>query len=400
MDIRASDICLSIRSIREPADATAAGGGNQAFGTLSAALELVEQVRPSRIEWSYIKDRAQIAQLTRHGATFVAALNTIFPSGRAISFEGEPAIAPWMKGFGTPRDRKTYMCQNNPQDVQARIDQALELIADGVTDSFQFDDWYCNAQMSSDWFGSPCFCDYCQREFGLYLGLDLDYRRYLRGRGFTHTSGIFEAAKAGQVPLWYDYQRFQRETVTRFFRRLTLAMQRFLGGRRPILSVNGSVTGFGGEIELVRPFLTYLNGETPDFSDAALLTMAQRSRELGLRQVISFFPDVPAGQFHDAAFVARVNRGIALCYCLGLLPLFPYDVWAGPDKPRWFGTWDEYAANYQIVRSHPAWVDDYAFDQVELGPDAATIIARRADGSGKGLRHVVDGAGQWTTTEI
>ncbi len=384
-----SDICLSIRSIRKDDEPSGP------FGTIDEAAALVDLVRPTRLEWSYITDRAQIPRLTRHGAEFVAALNTIFPSGRALSFEGEPIIAPWMKGFGTPRDRKSYMCQNNPQDVQTRIDQALELIADGTTDSFQFDDWACNAQMSSEWFGNPCFCEHCCREFAEFLGIEIDYRRYLRGRGLTCTAEITQAAKSGGVPLWEDYLRFQRQSVTRFFRRLTMAMQRFLGGRPPTLSVNGSVSGYGGDIELVRPFVTYLNGETPDFSDAALVAMARRSRELGLRQVISFFPDVPPEQFGSPAFVARVNHAIALCYCLGLLPLFPYDVWAGPGKPRWFGRWDDYAANYLIVRDNPGWFDDYAFEQVELRDGQAVITSSKP--SSPMLRHVITPDGKWVT---
>ncbi|HOF89712.1 MAG TPA: hypothetical protein PLZ36_16660 [Armatimonadota bacterium] len=388
-----SAICLSIRFVR---------GAGDAPGTEAAALALIERLRPTRIEWSYITDREVIARFKQTAPTFVAALNTIAPPGHAELFEGTPIIAPWMTRFGRPDARVPYICQNNPEDLRVRIAQAVALIADGTADTFQFDDWYGNAQMLS--FGQPCFCEHCQREFALYLGIDLNYRAYLRGRGFTHTAEILEAVKAEAVPLWEDYRRFQRQTVTRFFRRLRGAMDQALA-RPAELSVNGSVLHFGGDLNAVRPFISYLNGETPDFTPAGLLKLAEASRAQNLPQVVSFFPDVPAAAYHDAAFVGRVNQAIALCYCLGLLPLFPYDVYAGnePDgalKARWYGTYEEYAAPYETVRAHPEWFTDYAYDAVRIEADAVTVVCRHREDAARALTHCLDAQGQWQTTAM
>ena len=68
--MRNSDICLSIRSTRQ-------GSGDP--GSFEAAMELIGQLKPTRIEWSYVTDREQIAQIKQHVPVFVAALNTINP---------------------------------------------------------------------------------------------------------------------------------------------------------------------------------------------------------------------------------------------------------------------------------------------------------------------------------
>jgi hypothetical protein len=382
-----SEICLSIRGIRQP-------DGHP--GSFPAALELVDRLRPTRVEWSYITDRDQIAALKQCVPVFVAALNTIRPTGHALSFEGASIVAPWMKAFGTPRNRMHYMCQNNPQDVQARLDQALDLIADGVTESFQHDDWYCNAQMIR--FGNPCFCEHCLAAFDEYLGMGapFDYRVYLRQRGIRHTAQLLERAQAGEVPLWDDFRRFAEQTVSGYFRQLKAAMDRF-AGHPTSLSVNGSVLNFGGRLETILSFVDYLHGETRDFSPSGLVQLADASRELDLKQVVSFYPEVPPDEFHMPAFIERVNAAIALCYCVGLLPLYPYDVWAGPGKPRWFGTWDEYGAQYERVREHPEWFDEYAYDSVEVEPDRTTVIAQHREDPSKQLEHVVYTNGAWET---
>ena len=389
---KASDICLSLRSFWP-------GVKPGEPGSAEYAWRLLDEVRPTRIEWSYLRDREAIARCHQVAPVFVAALNTIMPAGHAETFDSLPVIAPWMTSFGTPDARKTYICQNNPDDLRSRIEQATELIRDGITDTFQFDDWYGNAQMFD--FGQPCFCPHCQREFQDYLGLPLDYRRYLRGRGFTCQAELLATAKEGRVPLWDDYRRFQQQTVTRYFHRLRGALDQALA-RPATLSVNGSVLGFGGDIQTVLPLVQYFHGETGDFGPATLVKLAEASRRLERPQVISFFPHVPEDQYDAPAFVARVSQGIALCYCLGLLPLFPYDVYAGNDasgrlKRRWYGTWQQYRAPYEVVRAHPEWFDGYAYETVEIAAAAVTVICRHRQEPARRLRHQARADGSWET---
>lgn len=386
---RPSDICLSIRGLR----------GDGGPGSLDTALELIDHLQPTRIEWSYVRDREIIAQFKQRASVFVATINSCKPHGRAVSFEGEPIVSPWKSKFETPDSRRTEICQNNPEDVQARLDQLWELIRDGVTDSFHHDDWYANGQKFS--IHNPCFCEHCRRGFREHLGFefDFDYLTYLRRRGITHTQQLLDLAKAGRAPLWDDYRRFADETVSRYFRKLRANMDRWLG-EPATLSVNASVAGFGGSIDAVLPFVSYFNGETYDFSDKALVALAEASRRVARPQVISFFPDVPPERFDSPDFVGRVRRAIALCYCLGLLPLFPYDVWAGPQKPRWFGSWEQYRQPYEHVRAHPEWFDGYAPTDIALDGAEATIRTAASDGPGPELCHTIGVDGDWRTVPV
>ena len=386
-----SDICLSIRSIKKVEAGQA--------GSLEYALELIDDLRPTRLEWSYTwKDEEVVGKLKERVPLFVAALNTISPPGHATSFEGDPIVAPWMKAFGTPETRPTYMCQNNPEDVASRIEQARQIVKNEIADTFQHDDWYCNAQMIG--FGNPCFCEHCMREFAVHLGFDLgfDYRMYLRCRGLVHTQELLAMVRRNEVPLWDDYRRFQQQTVSRYFRKLRTAMDRFLG-RETALSVNGSVCDFGGRLETVLPFITYAHGETHDFSPSNLKRLATASRKLGVRQVVSFFPDVDAEHYHSKAFIGRVKQAIGICYCLGLHPLFPYDVYAG-DKPRWFGTWEEYRDPYTVVRERPDWFDGYQWRRLRQQEGRVSIRSAPVEGNGPHLEHVLQHDGQWETTEV
>ena len=390
--MRNSDICLSIRMIKDGA------GPNQA-GSFEEAIRLIDQLHPTRLEWSYITESEQIRQIKERVPVFVAALNTIFPRGNALSFEGDPILAPWMKPLDTPVQRRHYMCQNNPEDGQFRIDQAQAMIAEDITESFQFDDWYCNAQMLL--FGDPCFCEHCMKAFTAYLGLpgSFNYHHYLRRRGIDHTGQLLEMAKRGAVPMWEDYIRFTDSTVTRYFRKLKKAMDRF-AGHPASLSVNGSVLDFGGRIDTVTPFVDYFNGETPDFSPDALLRMAEASRQRGIRQVVSFFPDVTASEFDFPAFVGRVNQAIILCYCLGLLPLYPYDVYTGTNLPRWYGRWEDYRATYETVRSRPELFDEYEYKTIRVKKDRVVVVSQHVTEPALRLRHSVYPDGRWVTEPL
>jgi hypothetical protein len=127
--LKNSDICLSIRSIDQKR-------------TAERALALISDLQPTRIEWSYITDRELIGRFQEIAPVFVASLNTISPPGHAEAFTGEAIIAPWMTRFGTPGKRMPYICQNNPDDLRIRIEQATAFLADDITTTFQFDDWF------------------------------------------------------------------------------------------------------------------------------------------------------------------------------------------------------------------------------------------------------------------
>ena len=120
--------------------------------------------------------------------------------------------------------------------------------------------------------------------------------------------------------------------------------------------------------------------------------------------MVSFFPPRELDDYDEAGFVGAVNRGIALCYCLGLLPLFPYDVYAGNDpktgnlRPRWYGTWSQYRLPYETVREHPGWFDDYDYESADVRDGETIVRAVRRDDRSRLLTHRVADDGAWTTS--
>jgi hypothetical protein len=375
-----SDICVSIRHL-DPA--------GRGVRTLEKALALVDAVRPDRLEWSYITDDEPVRALKARCPMFVAALNTIYPPGHAVNLEGDPIIAPWMRRFGSPQKRFPYICMNNPEDLTTRVEQITDCVARGIATDFQFDDWLGNAQMIG--FQSACFCAFCQTEFARYLGLDLNYRDYLHRRGIATNAQLVEQVKAQAVPLWDDYRRFAEQAVRRYLTRIRAAIARATG-HEPVLSVNGLAND--PRIAIVRGLVSYLNGEIWKFSPGNLMELGNQARAAGLVQISSFFPDVPAEQYHTEAFVQRVRRSIAVAYAVGVVPLFPYDVFAG-DQPRWFGTWEEYRAPYDFVRAHRDVFDFYAPVSLEEQPDGAVVVTVRHLTTAQSLRHHITADGSW-----
>lgn len=395
---RQSDICVSIRSITKKTSEADPHG----FKTLDHAVALLKEIRPDRIEWSYTWRQADDAQsLRQHCPVFVAAINTISPPGHAVDFEGEPCIAPWMAKFGSPAARSPYMCMNNPGDVDSRAQQVAEAVSAGLADAVQHDDWYGNAQILrwGNWFGpkhgKACFCDHCLDGFREYMGLDVDYKRYLHGRGIAFTAQLAELADNGQVPLWDDYVRFQTLTVRRYLSKIRSSIAR-AAGEPPVFTVNALADGMGSE--LLKGNIEYLNGETWDFSPKGLYRLARAAEEIGVPQVSSFFPDVKADQYHGPGFVTRVRRSIAVAYAVGLIPLFPYDVYAG-DNPRWFGNWDEYSREYEFVRSHRDWFDGFRAKKFRERGGTVEIVTQSTAEPKRTLHHRITEDATWDVSE-
>lgn len=392
---RKSDICLSVRFLEEDHPAVF---GNLTLRPFSSGLDIIKQVRPTRLEWTYIRSREFLTQFKEHVPVIVPALNTV--DGHARSFDGDPIVAPWMKHYGAPDTRFLYICQNNPDDLQAKIDIAKSFIRDGYT-NFHFDDWYCNAQMIN--FKNPCFCEHCVREFSRYLGLSFDYRDYLKSRGFHDLQQLFAAVETDSVPLWRDYINFQRESVSRFFRRLKYNLdQAYPTGTT--MSVNGSVNSAREKVELLKNSVDYFDGETTSIKPESLLEMANASRARGKTQVVLICPDEREGHDRDTEdWKNEVRQAIALCYCLGTLPLFPYDVYMRSDKqgrpkPRWYGAWEEYGQPFEIVRQNPEWFDDYDFENMDIADNGTVTVTSRNSANGSMLKHCVEPDGTWTTT--
>lgn len=381
----ASDICISLRGVDT---------SGETERTLDAALALLEAAKPDRVEWSYCRRNEEVLPVLREKVeVFVPAINTISPPGRAVDFDGEPCIAPWMRSFGSPGKRLPYICMNDADDMQSRREQIRDIAVLGLGPAVQLDDWACNAQMIN--WKHPCFCESCVAGFAASLGIDIDYRAYLYARGVRSNDELLARIPEGGVPLWEDYRRFQEETVRAGLRTLRAAVARETG-RPPVLAVNAIASH--GQTRLLSGLVEYLDGETNDFSPAGLWKLSCAAREIGVRQVSSFFPDVPASQYGDAGFILRVRRSIAVAYAVGVIPLFPYDVYAG-DEPRWFGKWDDYAREYDFVRERRDRFDKFVPESMEELDDGTIVVETVGADADERLRHAVGPDASWEITD-
>jgi hypothetical protein len=349
--LRNSDVCLSCRMVNKE----------------HPAQEAVTLWKPTRLEWSYIRDPKFIRFAQDKGALFVGTLNTIQGEGPEFDAErvdGTRMVAPWMTGFndsGGPGWNSVF----KPGSLQIQKGLLDDFIGQGVT-TIQHDDWMFN--LSSYFWGGGDFCPESLAAFRQYLGDnatahhraaagvttwdDFDYRAYLRDTmGWTSPEELRE--DRGKDPLLIPWRRMHLLASRRHFERLLEAGQDVAGA--PIhLSVNAKMSRLQDFFLL--DLVDYLVGETPVSGakeEDDLVYMLKLANALNLPQVVSPYPkDGPVN-------VAATRRTIALSYALGHRMLVPWDVWAGPGQPRWFGTVAEYGDLFDFVRAHAQWLDGY-----------------------------------------
>jgi len=348
--LRESDICLSCRMVHRD----------------HPARQAIEAWRPTRVEWSYIRDPAFIRFVVDHGALFVGTLNTLGGEGPeydAERFDGTRMVAPWMTGFND-RGGPGWNTVNKPKTLEWQLDAFRAFAEQGVY-TFQHDDWAFNLS-SYSWGGGDFsqesltrFADYlrehasdAQREAaGVASWEGFDYRAYLKERfGWTTVDELKK--RRGGDPLNVHWRRFHLRSSRKHFERLLAEGERIAG--RPVhLSVNARLDHPADIFPL--DLVDYLVGETDieaGFDPAPLIHMMKLADALCLPQVAS---PRPRGEVD----VRSVRQAIALTYALGHRMLIPWDVWAGPGRPRWFGTLDEYGDLYAFVRDNAGLLDGY-----------------------------------------
>lgn len=348
--LRASDVCLSCRMPHKN----------------HPAREAVQAWQPTRVEWSYITDPDFISFVQDQGAVFVGTLNTIKGEGPdydGVRFDAERMVAPWMTGFND-RGGPGWNTLNKPATLSYQLEQLRAFIEQGVR-TFQHDDWLFD--LSAYNWGGGDFSEAAQRAFASYLASAPDapspsavdrrswdgfrYGDYLRE---THGWQSVEELKRerGKDPLTRHWRRFHLLQTRDYFEWL-LDEAGDMAGEPVCLSVNARLDHLSDMFLL--DLVDYLVGETRiqgETEENRLIHMLKLADALQLPQVVSPFPK-------DHIDVAAVRRSIALTYALGHRMLVPWDVWAGPGKPRWFGTVEEYGDLYRFVRENAARFDGY-----------------------------------------
>lgn len=327
--------------------------------------------------WVYSLDKRFVDRIKQTGARCCLALNSLVPDepgknerlrGRIVDLDGKRVSAPWMRGW----PGSYWGCANSPEYRDSYVAYANRAV-DAGSDALQTDDPKMNAAAVS-W--GACFCPHCMAGLRQYLkahasaadltgwGIkDLDrfsYRDYLKARNAPVGDAF---AKYDGGPLKRLFAAFQEESVRAFFRHVRARIDAH-AGRHVAFSSNNYTGSWQSPYDLFE----FGMAELPE-RDANPKTLYQKFADARRRGKAQLFTLVPKAL--DGSEVGLTRRVIATSYACGGHLIVPWDVYTGSDRPRYYGTPEQYADLYKLVRDHPQ-----CFDGLE---DAAFVVPDLSD---------------------
>ena len=349
-----SGVCFSSRWFRPT-------GPSDPHDTFRAA----EAFAATDFVWTYSLDPNFVRRAKSFGGKVFLAINSLVPDeptgntrrrGRIVDLEGNPVTAPWMRGWG----ERYWGCVNSPEYRESYLAYAKRAI-DAGCDALQMDDPRTNLA-AVDW--GACFCPHCMDGFRKFLkekqreldtkGLGIEdletfnYREYLRAKG-APVGDAFRRYDGGKLKELFV--EFQRQSVARFFREMREAIDAYAGRHVPFSSNN-----YRGSWDFPYDLFEIGMAELPqkDATPANMYRLFKVARGRGKHQIFTLVPATSDGS------EVRVTRcAIATSYACGGHMIVPWDVYTGPNSPRYFGTAEQYADLYRFVRQWASLFDGY-----------------------------------------
>jgi hypothetical protein len=338
--------------------------------------------------WTYSLDPNFVRRAKSFGGKVFLAINSLVPDeptsntrrrGRIVDLDGNPVTAPWMRGW-----KESYWgCVNSPEYRASYLAYAKRAI-DAGCDALQMDDPRTNLA-AVDW--GACFCSHCMEGFRQFLkqkraelepqtlGIEdwesFDYKEYLRAKQ-APVGDAFRRYEGGKLKELFV--EFQRESVARFFREIRAAIDAYAGRHVPFSSNN-----YRGSWDFPYDLFEIGMAELPqkDATPANMHRLFKEARGRGKHQIFTL---VPASS--DGSEVRITRCAIATSYACGGHMIVPWDVYTGPNSPRYFGTAEQYADLYRFVRQWAGLFDGYeelaAWIPGEPGPGEGWFSLRNA----------------------
>lgn len=295
-----SDVCFSPRW-RRPRDE------NDPHDTFRDATAF----HATRFDWVYSSDPEWIADCRKRGYWFTGTLNSMVggkdEKGRLHNKNGDRVTAPWMRKWNA-----YWGCVNSPAYREAYLALGKTMI-DGGIDAIQMDDPGCN-YTAVNW--GACHCEHCKKK----------------------------AAEEG-VDLAKDMKAFQKKSIIAFYADMRKQLDEYAGRRIPWSSNN-----YNGNMAFPYDLFDYGTAELQDGSAKPqdLYNKITGAAKKGRQQIYTYV----------STEVAKTRRVIAMAYGCGGHIIVPYDVWHG-NRPRIFGTPEEYADLYGFARAVAPLLDGY-----------------------------------------
>jgi len=380
----------------------------------------LEDFHVTRLEWSYITDKAFIERVINSGRVFGGAASSpsYLPQAKDPDWYdkvvirdllGRPIIAPWKRTW----KRTLWGCVNNPQYCRGHTD-FLKRYIDAGAQTMQRDEPRANF-LATQWGG--CFCDHCVTLFRHWLAATLtnkeraalrlgdlanfDYRAFLKQQK-APAGDAFGRWKGDQLKRLF--LRFQHDATIAFHRTVRRDLEAYARRRVPFSCNNGAKRT--GDIEALFDWwfgeLNYSLANPKDLH--SIFKNAVQHQKL---QVVTM---PKKGDYRNLPeWERRTRQTIATAYACGGLCMVPWDVYMPNNAPRYFGKPRQYADLYAFVRANPALLDNYweaavagaglrdeRFDQppVELaggtGQVMAVVTAKAADPAAPIVVHLIE----------
>ncbi|MCS7239073.1 MAG: nucleoside hydrolase, partial [Thermoguttaceae bacterium] len=349
-----SGVCFSSRWVHPT-------GPSDPFDT----FQIAEQFAATDFVWTYSLDPEFVKRAKQFGGRVFLAINSLVPDepdgntrrrGRIVDLNGNPVTAPWMRSSG----ERWWGCVNSPEYRASYLGYAKRCI-DAGCDGLQMDDPLTNLH-AVQW--GACFCEHCMVGFRQFLlsqqeqlnlaelGISdltsFDYRQYLREQK-APVGDAFRQYHGGKLKELFV--QFQRQSVERFFHDMRAAIDAYAGRHVPFASNN-----YRGSWDFPYDLFEIGMAELPQ-KDATPANMYRLFSEARQRRKHQIFTLVPAAA--DGSEVHVTRCAIATSYACGGHLIVPWDVYTGPNKPRYFGKPEQYADLYQFVRRNQHLFDGF-----------------------------------------
>jgi len=381
-------------------------------------IEAIKNFHATRLDWTYgmneeFIDKVRSLNCTVQGTVAMAGYvnpDTVStndsneypgvsqPGGPAfeelsiLDLDGMPVIAPWMRTWNF---RALWGCINNPLAQAAHLRTVKKLIDVGV-DSIQQD---CPEMNHQPRFWGACFCDHCMIKFRGFLqsqnltpdklkefGIDdlctFSYRDLLKQQNAPVAKSVvnFKDTNEELKQLFFN---FQAQSSGEFHGWWRNELNEYAGRYVPVSCNNY----FGWDQPYYRVFdfgIRELKAEAADPSE--LYKRILYAAELGKTQL--FTMPLRDDQAETPEWIELTNKTLATLYAIGSWMQAPWDTYMGGTTPRYFGSPEDHAHLYAMVRACAIYLDDYE-DAAAFGPDiedgrwaSGKPIAIK-DGSGK-----------------
>jgi hypothetical protein len=296
-----------------------------------------------------------------------------FREAACLDLEGNPITYPfWSSQYkGQP---PYYFCTNAPGYREYLNHQAEEALV-GEPDLLLIDAIHTTAASIHH---GGCFCQHCMagfrqfvlaevprevlRECGITEVEDLDYGRYLRGRGVTLTEFRDQVKRwPSKLPLAEEYLTYQQRAAREFLADFHRTADRIAGRA---ISLASSTALMQAKAWYPAAVIDHFTIETVLHPELGKISQDQVFRfkladALGRRILVTGAPKNDWAYVRDHNLTGLVRAWIAQSYAYGHNFLVPHDVWCGEGATSYQSRPGDYDDLYRFVRRHATLLDEY-----------------------------------------